>query len=76
MKNDLDKLCWEKLKILEDRKESARERRAKKLTSQHLLEGCNGVSLVQVSQAVNAFVEEETAMAASLFRDPKQLFLT
>ena len=65
MKNELDKQCWAKLKILEGRKEMVKERRAKQLTSQHLLKSCSGVSLVQVSSAITCSVEEEKSIAGS-----------
>ena len=65
MKNELDKQCWAKLKILEGRKELVKERRAKQLTSQHLLKSCSGVSLVQVSPAITCSVEEEKSIAGS-----------
>ena len=65
MKNELDKQCWSKLKILEGRKEMVKERRAKQLTSQHLLKSCSGVSLVQVSPAIICSVEEEKSIAGS-----------
>ena len=63
-RSKLDKRCWEKLKILEGRKEAMVERRAKQLTSQHLLTRCDGASLVQISQAMTIFVEDEKAMTA------------
>ena len=65
MKNELDKQCWAKLKILEGRKELVKERRAKQLTSQHLLKSCSGVSLVQISPAITCSVEEEKYFAGS-----------
>ena len=65
MKNELDKQCWAKLKILECRKELVKERRAKELTSQHLLKSCSGVSLVQVSPAIKCSMEEEKPIAGS-----------
>ena len=65
MKNELDKQCWAKLKILEGRKEMVKERRAKQLTSQHLLKSCSGASLVQISPAITCSVEEEKSIAAS-----------